>query len=342
LDGDRSGGIVDAHNDLLLEVAYRGMRHGEPLAFTRHWLPHLQQGRVLLQVCPLYADIAVLPESALREVLGQAAAFERAVRESDGQIVAVKAASDLELALNEDRIGLMLSLEGAEPLGYDVWMAEVFWSLGVRMISLTWNRRNPFADGAAESGEGGLSELGRQLVDACMELGMVIDLAHASERTFWELLERAEGAPIVVSHAACRTVFDHPRNLSDEQLHGLAREGGVMGVMLHPIAVDSNEPTIDRVVDHIDHAVQIMGIDGVGLGSDFTQQIVRTVGWVPPSDSLLPASMKPDAAIEGLAGPQDFPNLVAALERRGYEGERLQAVLGQNLLRTIRQALAPR
>ena len=336
-----SAGIVDAHNDLLLEVAFRSLRQGEPLAFGHHWLPHLQRGRILLQVCPLYADLSVLPEGALRQVLGQVAAFERAVHENRSEIVAVKTASDLRLAERGERIGVMLSLEGGEPLGYDVWMAEVFWSLGVRMIGLTWNRRNPFADGAAEDGPGGLSQLGRQLVDVCVELGMVIDLAHASAPTFWELLERTEGAPIVVSHAACRAVYDHPRNLSDEQLSALAAHGGVLGIMQHPLSIDPATPTIDRVIDHIDHAVEVMGADRVGLGSDFTQQIVRAVGWVPPPDALLQPALLPDAAIESLAGPQDYPNLVNRLRQRGYHGERLKAILGGNLLRVIRRSLPP-
>jgi membrane dipeptidase len=272
-------------------------------------------------------------------VLGLVAAFERSLRENEGEVLAVRTKADLARVERGERIGLMLSVEGAESFGYDPWMAEVFWRLGARMIGLTWNRRNPFADGAAESGNGGLSNLGRKLVDLCVELGYVIDLAHASERTYWDILERIDGAPVVCSHAVCKSVFDHPRNLNDEQLRGLAQAGGVLGIMLHPINVDHETPTIDRVIDHVDYAVEAMGIDKVGLGSDFTRQAVRAVGWVGPPDALLPPTMQADAAIDGLAGPEDFPNLVAALQRRGYEGERLDAIAGGNLLRVLREAL---
>ncbi len=96
----------------------------------------------------------------------------------------------------------MLSLEGVEQFGYELWPAETFWELGMRMAGLTWNRRNPYADGAAE--DGGLSRLGRALVDELVELGVILDLAHASPATFAEILGRAGGAPIVCSHAACR------------------------------------------------------------------------------------------------------------------------------------------
>jgi membrane dipeptidase len=331
--------IVDAHNDLLLEVAFRTFRRGEENAFSTYWLPHLKSGGVWLQVCALYADLPTLPEGALREVLGQIAAYERSLRESDADVLAVRTSSDLERVERRERIGLLLALEGAESLGYDPWMIEVFWRLGVRMVGLTWNRRNPFADGAAEDDAGGLSKLGRQLVDRCLDIGLVIDVAHASVRTFWDVLERLEGAPVVCSHAACRAVFDHPRNLGDDQLRALADAGGVLGIMQHPINVDPDRPTIGRVIDHLDHAVEVMGIEHLGLGADFTQQVVRATGWVEPPDSLLPPSMRGDAAIDDLAGPQDFPNLVAELQRRGYEGSRLEAVLGANLLRVLHRAL---
>ena len=331
--------VVDGHNDLLLEVAFRSHRRAEANPFAAHWLPKLRAGNVALQVCPVYVDLPSLPEGGLREALGQVAAFHRIVRENAADVIAVRGRDDLARVERGEGTGLMLSLEGAEALGYDPWMAELMWELGVRMLSLTWNRRNPFADGAAETGAGGLSELGRRLVDVCVELGMILDLAHASEATYWDVLEQAAHAPVVVSHAACRAVHDHPRNLGDDALRALADRGGVLGVMLHPLAIDSEHPTLDRVVDHVDHAVDVMGVEHVGLGSDFTRQLVRALNWVEPADALVPPGMKTDAAIDGLAGPEDFDNLVAALERRGYDGERLQAVLGWNLMRVFESAL---
>jgi len=331
-------GIVDAHNDLLVEVALRH-RRGEERSFADRWLQQLEEGGVALQVCPVFVDLPFLPEGGLRVALGQIAAFHRSVRENADRVVAVRQQADLAAVESGERIGLMLSLEGAEPLGYDPWIVEAMWELGVRMMSLTWNRRNPFADGAAEDGAGGLSELGRQLVDLCVELGLILDLAHAGPQTYRDVLERVQDAPVLVSHAACREVYDHPRNLSDDALRALAAQGGVIGIMLHPLAVDANRPTLDRVVDHVDHAVEVTGIEHVALGSDFTQQLVRALNWVPPPDSLLTSGMQADAAIEDLAGPADFPKLADALRRRGYADDDLRAVLGGNLLRLFRRAL---
>jgi membrane dipeptidase len=230
-------------------------------------------------------------------------------------------------------------MEGAEPLGYDPRLIEVMWDLGVRMLGLTWNRRNPFADGAAESGAGGLSRLGRELVARCADLGIVVDLAPASERTFWDVLEADASPAVVVTHAACRALLDHPRNVSDVQLRALAERGGVLGMMLHPLVIGRDAPTIDRAIDHFDHAVEIMGPNHVGLGGDFTRQVAQALGYVGPPDALLPAGMAIDAAIDGLAGPEDYPNLVDALRRRGYDGPVLEAVLSRNFMRFLHAAL---
>ena len=186
--------IADAHTDLLLELAYREHRLGETDVFARTWLPLSDAGGVGLQVCPVYVDIAVQPEGALREALGQVASFHRALRENRERVTHVRTAADLDAVEAGERIGLVLSLEGVEQFGVETWPADVFHELGVRMAGLTWNRRNAFADGAAEEG-GGLSRLGRELVDRLVELGVVLDLAHASRGTFTDVLGRVGRRP---------------------------------------------------------------------------------------------------------------------------------------------------
>lgn len=334
---ERDPVVVDCHNDLLLELE---ARRGEEAPFARHWLPQLERGGVGLQVCPLYAaDLDALPELALRRSLNQVAAFQRALRENPERVAPVRRRGDLDAVETRERIGLMLSMEGVEALGYEPSLVDVFFELGVRMVSLTWNRRNPFADGAAEPDGGGLSRLGRKLVARLVDLGAILDLAHAGERTFFDALERSEGTAVVVSHAACRGAHDTPRNLGDEQLRALAERGGVLGLMLLPIAIDPHDWSLERAVDHVDHAVSVMGIEHVGLGADFIAQVWHAIGHRAPPDALLPHGLPLDASLEGLAGPEGYPGLVAALRARGYEGDRLAAILGGNFLRLFRSAL---
>ena len=333
----RTLAIADAHNDLLVEVAFFD---AEPHPFRDRWLRQLRQGGVALQVCPVSVGIEELPERGLRTALRQVAACHRAVADDPEELVLVRELADLESALAEGRTGLLLSMEGAEPLGYDPSQLDVFWLLGVRMLALTWNRRNPFADGLGESGDGGLSDLGRTLVERAAGLGMIMDLAHASERTFLEVLEAAPEAPVVVSHAGCRGVFDTPRNLSDGQLQALKDHGGVVGLMALPLSVDLEAPTLERFLEHVDHAASVMGIEHVGIGADFMAQIVAS-GAEPAvqATSLMPAGRSFAEAIPGLEGPADYPALAEALADRGYDSDALAAILGGNLIRLVSGAL---
>jgi membrane dipeptidase len=206
------------------------------------------------------------------------------------------------------------------------------------MASLTWNRRNPYADGAAE--EGGLSRLGKTLVDRLCERGVILDLAHASPALFDDVLSRANGAPVLVSHAACRAVNDHPRNLSDDQLRALAEHGGLLGLMLHPLAIDHERRTIERVIDHLEHAAATLGIDRVCLGGDFIARITRELPPMPsPPDGLMPPGLEPGSSIQGLAGPEDYPALLSALAARGWSDADIEAVACHNLLGFLRASL---
>jgi membrane dipeptidase len=331
--------IADAHVDLLMELAYRERRLGQTGVFADTWLPLLEGGGVGLQVCPVYVDVTVQPEGSLREALSLVASFHRALRENPDRVVQVSSAEDLDSVESGDRVGLLLALEGVECFGVETWPADVFHALGVRMAGMTWNRRNAFADGAAEEG-GGLSRLGRELVDRLVSLGVILDLAHASRGTFAELLERAAGAPILCSHGGCRGVYDTPRNLDDDQLRAIAGAGGLFGLMLHPIAIGPERRTIDGVIDHLEHAVSVIGIERVCLGGDFTRRLWEAMPPPPETkDGLMPAGVTPGMGIEGLVGSQDYPALVEALDRRGWSTEEVAAVTSGNLLRFLRRSL---
>jgi membrane dipeptidase len=322
--------IADAHSDLLMELV---IRRSEDEPFARHWLPPLRAGGVRLQVAPIYSEVEPPRETVLRRALAQVAAFHRALRENPADTRWITSASDLAQLADDERIGLLLSIEGVEPWEADDDLADDFWELGVRMAGLTWNFRNRFADGVAEPANGGLSARGVGLVERLLERGMILDLAHASEQTFRDVLEIAGGSPVLCSHASCRAVFDAPRNLGDWQLEALAARGGVLGMMALPFVVDPDDPSIERFVDHVDHAVRVMGIEHVALGADFFAQVARAeaeqarVG----GDDFVP--------ITGLAGPECYPALIEVLHRRGYEGARLAAILGTNLVRFLERSL---
>jgi membrane dipeptidase len=328
--------IADAHVDILLELAHREHKLGETDVFARTWLPLLEAGGVGLQVCPVFVDLELQPEGSLREALRQVTALVHAVAESPDRLLQVRSRADLDVVESGERTGLMLALEGVEPFGYEVATADLFWELGLRMAGLTWNRRNPFADGAAEAG--GLSRLGRSLLARFAELGVILDLAHASEQLFRECIESYEGR-VCVTHAGCRAVNETPRNLSDEQLRELAARDGIFGVMIHPLAIDPVTPTIERVIDHLEHAASVIGPERVCLGGDWIKRLHELMPAPAPPDGLMPPGLSEGTAIAGLEGPEDYPALIDALRARGWEGERLDGLLSRNLLRFLRESL---
>ncbi len=334
-----AGWIADAHVDLLLELAARA-RAGEADPFREHWLPSLRTGGVRLQVCPIYVEGVLVPDGALRAALTLAAAFHVAVRETPDALQ-IAAQADLDPIEAGERLGLMLSLEGVEALGSSPELIDAFWVLGVRMVGLTWARRNAFADGSGEPNPGGLSRLGQELVDRLVELGCAIDLAHASEQTFSDVLERAPGASVLVSHTCCRALRDTPRNTSDDQLRALAAQGGLVGIMALPAAVDPERPDLERYLDHVEHAISVAGPEHVCLGGDFMAQLVRsgTVRITPRELSTLPPGLDAGTPVAGLEGPQDYPAVAAGLRRRGHDEATVTAVTHGNLVHFLRRTL---
>jgi membrane dipeptidase len=319
--------IVDAHNDVLLELVIRRereqryelvLRRGEGCLFERYWLPRFEAGGVGVQICPLH--VAYAPGEARERALAQEAEFRRTVADNADRVLQVQNRAELD----DVRLRLVLSMEGVEPLEGDPAAFEEWYGRGVRSASLTWNYANEFAGGIHTPTEG-LSERGRALVQRFAELGVVLDLAHASEQTWRDVLD--EEVAFSVTHAGCRAVHDHPRNLADWQLEALARHGGVLGMMGLAFVVEPERPTISRWIDHFDHAVAVMGIEHVGLGADFVDQEG------PDLDD------KSELGLDGFTGPEHYPALIAALRGRGYDGERLEAIMSGNWLRVLRAAL---
>jgi membrane dipeptidase len=324
--------LADAHSDLLQELIFVEER-GEQNPFRSRWLEQLQDGGVALQVCAVFESPDVPPDSALRQVLRQIAAFHAAV-EANPEVFAVSSRRDLA-KVGTDGLGLLLAIEGVSSFGEDLWPLDLVAKLGVRVLAPTWNEQNAFAHGCDH--EGGLTPLGGQLIGRALALGMVVDLAHASPQTFADVLERAPVGAVFVSHASCRAVYDHRRNLTDAQLSTLAERGGMICLMPHPLVVDPGRPTIERFIDHIDHAVSVVGVDRVGLGGDFLKQIANTTDAGPRAQD----GVQIDATLAGLEGPRDYPRLLDALRSRGYSDADLEAVAGGNLLRFLEASPLP-
>ncbi len=305
--------IADSHNDLLLACMHRRER-GVRDPFGDDWLPGLRAGGVVFQVLPIFTEEQFIGEGALRRSL-EIISLAREIAELHCSDVAiVEKSADIDRIIDSGRIALLLAIEGAEPLGSSISMFETLHRLGMRMASLTWNRRTMLADGIAESGTGGcLSSLGVEAIAEMERLNMVVDISHLSAAGVAHLAEIAT-VPFVASHSSCRALCDHPRNLSDAQIRLVADSGGFVSVNAFGSFVAQENPSIDVFVDHLEHVAAIAGDDKAAIGADFILDLVRIV------DPILGRQILVDVesllVIDDLKAPADFASLSQRLLQR--------------------------
>lgn len=325
--------VADCHNDLLLAVRYQRER-GAPDPFGDFWLPQLRAGNVKLQVLPVSTEEQYVGEGALRRAMLLFEEARRIADQHDEHVAVVETASELDEAIASGRIAFVLAIEGAEPVGNSLELIDSFWRAGVRMTSLSWNRRTMMADGVAETDTGGrLTSLGVDAVKRMEQLGMVVDVSHLSKRGFYHLAEVAE-RPFIASHSSCDAVHRHPRNLDDEQL-AVMRESDSMLCLnaFGPfLAVDAD---IDSFITHIEHAIDRLGFTGVGLGTDF---IKDTAEVVDPIFTGLLVSLDEIAHTRGLVRPADFDALTDRMVARLGDAT-ARAIASDNLIAFLRRAL---
>lgn len=328
--------VADCHNDLLLACLHRRER-GRADPFGDDWLPGLRAGGVALQVLPIFTEEQFIGEGALRRTLEVIALAREIAALHRADVGIVETAADLDRIVGEGRIALLLALEGAEPIGSSLTMFETMWLLGVRLASLTWNRRTMLADGVGETDTGGrLTTLGVEAVQEMERLGMVVDVSHLSAPGLAHLAEMAS-APFVASHSSCRALCDHPRNLSDSQLGSVAGSGGFVAInAFGRFVAATGSPTIDDFVDHVAHAAAVIGDGAVGLGADFIADLIVQVDPILGRQLLV----RPDdlVHIEDLKAPADFALLSEKLIDR-FGVARATGFAGANVLDFFRARL---
>lgn len=307
--------FADCHNDLLLGVLHQKER-GISDAFGDFWLPQLKAGNVVLQVLPVYVEEQFIGEGALRRSM---ILFETAWQ------IAEKHSSDVALCLNsgditrahkDGKIALVLAVEGAEAAGSSLEFFDLFFKMGVRLLSLTWNRRTMFADGVGESDTGGkLTSLGIEAVSEMERIGMILDVSHISENGFWHVAEIAQ-KPFIASHSSMHALQSHPRNLRDAQVKRIVEGGGFVALNAFG-AFLSDTPSVNSMIDHVEYATQLAGNRNVGFGFDFMKDLITQVDPVL-GKTLVDVSKWP--FVPGLDRPADLASFGSVmLERLGEE-----------------------
>lgn len=327
--------VIDAHLDLLYDVELR-RRMGQSKVIEAQYLNEFNEGGVNLIVSSIYIDDMFLPEMALRKALNQISALYSEIDESPDKIMFCKSFGDIERAVREKKIGIMLSFEGVEPLYNDLSLLRIFYELGVRLVGLTWSRRNFAADGSRfkkvrEGTRGGLTDFGISLVEKAEDLGMIVDVSHLNDEGFWDVMKIVKN-PIIASHSNTRTLTNIPRNLTDEQIKAIASKNGVVGINAASLIVadDDKKANIEGLIDHIDHIVKVVGAKHVGLGFDFCDRLFQNSS--PESVGKLPRK-----SFDVMKHHGQLNEFTDILLRRGYKENEIKLILGENFLRVFKE-----
>ncbi|MFJ7200292.1 MULTISPECIES: dipeptidase [unclassified Streptomyces] len=336
-DLHRRAVVADLHNDLLCAVAARPVDRWAAF-FRERWLPQLRAGGVDLQALPVFVEDAYRPEGALRRTLRMIEAAHRLAEGNPDAVALCLDGAQIDQALAQDRIALVLALESAPGVGEDVELLETLFRLGVRIASLAHFGRTALADGSGEDATGGrLTRAGIEALSEMERLGMLFDISHLGAAGVEHVLELAS-RPVVATHSSARTLFDHHRNLTDEQIRGVAAGGGVVCVNFFAPYLHASDYRVDRLVDHIEHIASVAGIAHVGLGPDFVKEVLADT--IPPCCALdFVQGVPADAYLPGLEGPAGLPLVTEALQRRGWAEQDIVAVLGENVRRLLRAEL---
>jgi len=354
--------IIDTHADtpqMMLDEGYDLAQPDSPFMIS---VPKMRQGHLCAEFFSIWVDVGWPEQDLIHRALDLIdVVYEQVGRHSDVLGMATTADEIVRLHL-QGKFAILLGVEGGHIIQDDLRALDIYYRLGVRYMTLTHTANTEWADSSGDKPQwNGLTDFGKQVVERMNRLGMMVDISHVSDKTFYDTLAATQ-APVIASHSSCRALCDVPRNMTDDMIRALAKNGGVMDINFYPgflspefaaaykkvapqihadesaaekqyandrkrLAEESRNiwaryasqfpaPSYTTIADHIDRAVQVAGIDHVGLGSDF--------------DGI-------DSAPKGMEDVSKLPDLVRELARRGYSEEDLKKILGGNLLRVMRQ-----
>ncbi|WP_043614206.1 dipeptidase [Nonomuraea candida] len=332
--------VADTHNDLLMAVSARPPRQWASF-FRERWLPQLLDGGVNLQVLPVFIDDQYRPEGALRQTLRMIECAHVLAEGNPDHVRVCVDADQIDRTLAEDKIALVLALESMPGLDASVELISTMHRLGVRVASIAHWGRTPLADGSGEDATGsGLTSHGVAALAEMERLGMIFDVSHLGASGVAHVLELAT-KPVMATHSSARALRDHHRNLTDDQLRGVAETGGVICVNFFApfLAEDERDMTLDRLLDHIEHIVSVAGIDHVGLGPDFIREVMDDL--TPPCcEDLHTRGVDPKQSVPGLEGPAGLPMVTEGLLARGLPEKDVMQIIGGNVHRFFGERLS--
>ena len=268
-----------------------------------------------------------------RRSLRTVAAYRAWVQQHADGYLLVERAGDVERAKREGKLAVTFDLEGMNALDGDVNMVGAYYALGVRQMLFAYNRNN-LAGGGCHDVDVGLSDFGRAVIREMNRVGMVVDCSHSGHRTTLEAME-ASAAPVIFSHSCAKAVWKHGRNITDEQIRACARTGGVVGVTGIGIFLGANDISSETFVNHIAHTAEIAGPAHVGIALDYAFDADGIEDLVGDHSDYWPKSEYPGGVVDYLP-PEQLPEVVEVMLRRGFSDAEVTGILGGNFLRVAK------
>ncbi len=310
---------IDSHCDtpMLSHTGYRFDRRDDVALVDLH---KMTEGLLDATTMVAYIPQGARDDESLKQATEKADALlswvEAGVADNAAHMALCCTPDELYRAKAQGKRTIMLGVENGYAIGRDLSNIERLRKRGVVYMTLCHNGDNDICDSARGNAEhGGLSAFGREVVREMNRVGMMVDLSHAAESTFWQVLGRSQ-KPVVCSHSSCRALCDHPRNLTDEQMRALAAKGGVVQVTMYSgFLRKEGEATLDDFIAHLQHAIEVAGIDHVGIGTDFDG----------------------DGKVIGCSSASQLRNITRELLRRGFSAADIEKIWGGNWLRVMRQ-----
>ena len=309
--------IIDGHTDVLISLAQGRRKFHEEADFGHVDLPRIRKGNVAAMFFAIYPGInEYYIQKGARQLV-------ELVEDPINELMFIKKASDMEKAQKKNKVGVVFHIEGIGGFDTEFHLMNLLYHLGLRSFGITWSNLNRFGSGSSfdpttPKDTRGLTGEGKELVLEANKLGIIVDVSHLSDKSFWDVLDVTK-KPIIASHSCVRAISPHVRNLTDDMLKALADNGGCMGInfanaFLREDMGRGTDTPYTKIVDHIDYVVNLVGPDHVAFGSDFDGTGV------------------PDE-IKDVTG---FNKLVAEMEKRGYSDEDMNKICHGNFIRIFK------
>ena len=352
---------VDGHNDSVQRILYQNADLGKRLPDGAIDLPRLQEGGVRVPFFALWVPTYYKGSEAVRRTLDLRDAFERLLDEHPEEIELATSRRDIDRILGEHKIAAILTVEGGHQIADDLAVLRMYRRMGILSMTLTHFRSNNWADSSTGKPEhNGLTEFGKQVVREMNRIGMIVDVSHVSDKTFYDTLA-VTTKPVIASHSSCRSISDVPRNMTDDMLRALARNGGVVGVNFAASFLNPQDAEELRRAVAQENALE-PNLTGAELDEFARKEALASGDWhtrvghatvedaANCIDHIVQVAGIDHVGIgsdydgtstlpRGLEDVSKMPNLTSALLKRGYREEDIEKIMGGNFLRVIREVV---